>query len=247
MIDTGASGILIGDALAQKCGVKKLYPGFMTGIGSKPPVGIYTGLADHVMVGPVEFNNVLIDVEDRTPVGDESGLFGTYILGKFLVHLNLNDYRLSLDPLPAIPGDDGKDGPKDRYIAPEMASYAKVFVVQDHLLIPTRVGADPKPTLFVIDTGAGYNVIAQDYVSKLEKLTEESYVTIKGVQGKVQNVFSADDLTLQFAGFRQMNQRLITHNLGSISDMRFSGLLGFADLRWFTLHTSTRRWTPVEA
>jgi len=240
MIDTGADGILIGDGLAQKCGVKKLYQGFMTGIGSKPPVGIYTGLAEHLMVGPVEFKNVLLDVEDRTPVGDESGLIGTDVLGDFLINLNLNDYKLSLDPLPAIPGGDGKDGPKDRYIAPGMASYAKVFVVQDHLMIPTKVDSDPKPTLFIIDTGANNNVIAQEYVAKLEKLTEESNYIVKGVQGKVQKVFSVDDLTLQFAGFRQMNQRLITHPLGNLSEVRFSGLLGLPILRWFTLHIDYR-------
>ena len=240
MIDTGAAGILIGDSLAQKCGVKKLYEGFITGIGSKPPLGVYTGLSDHVQVGPVEYKNVLIDVEERTPVGDESGLIGTSLLGQFLINLNLNDYKLTLDPLPALPGDDGKPGPKDRYIAPEMASYVKVFVVQDHLLIPTKVGSDPKPTLFILDTGASNNFISQRYVAKLQKLTEESHVEVKGVQGKVQQVFSADDLTLQFAGFRQMNQRLITENLGSINDIQFSGLLGLPILRWFTLHIDYR-------
>ena len=240
MIDTGAQGILIGDGLAQKCGVKKLYAGFITSIGSKPPLGIYTGLADVLQVGPVQYKNVLIDVEDRTPVGDESGLIGTSLLGKFLINLNLNDYKLSLDPLPAIPGDDGKDGPKDRYIAPQMTSYAKVFVVQDHLMIPTKVGADPKPALFIIDTGASNNFIEQEYVAKLEKLTEESNVVVHGVQGKVQKVFSADDLTLQFAGFRQMNQRLITHSLGQMGDIRIAGLLGLPILRWFTLHIDYR-------
>ncbi len=240
MIDTGAQGILIGDGLAQKCGVKKLYPGFITGIGSKPPLGIYTGLADTLQVGTVQYQNVLIDVEDRTPVGDESGLIGTSLLSKFLINLNLNDYKLTLDPLPTIPGDDGKDGPKDRYVAPEMASYAKIFVVQDHLMIPTKVGKDPKPALFIIDTGASNNFIAQEYVAKLEKLTTESDIVVQGVQGKVQKVFSADDLTLQFAGFRQMNQRLITHSLGQMGDIRIAGLLGLPILRWFTLHIDYR-------
>jgi len=240
MIDSGAAGILMGDSLAQKCGVKKLYSGFITGIGNKPPLGVYTGLSDHVQVGPVELKNVLIDVEERTPVGDESGLIGINLLGQFLINLNLSDYKLTLDPLPPIPGDDGRPGPKDRYVAPEMASYAKVFVVQDHLLIPTKVGSDPKPTLFILDTGASNNFISQRYVAKLQKLTEERHVEVKGVQGKVQQVFSADDLTLQFAGFRQMNQRLITENLGSINDIQFSGLLGLPILRWFTLHIDYR-------
>jgi tetratricopeptide (TPR) repeat protein len=240
MIDTGASGILIGDSLAEKCGVKKLYQGFITGIGSKPPVGIYTGLADHLQLGPVEYKNVLVDVENRTPVGDESGLIGTDLLDQFLINLNLSDYKLTLDPLPPIPGDDGKPGPKDRYIAPQMASYAKVFVVQDHLLIPTKVGSDTSPVLFMIDTGAGNNVIADQYVGKLQKLSKEDYIEIKGVQGKVQKVFSADDLTLQFAGFRQMNQRLIAHPLGTINEIQFSGLLGLPILRWFTLHIDYR-------
>jgi hypothetical protein len=240
VIDTGTQGILIGDSLAQKCGVKKLYDGFMTGVGSKPPVGIYTGLADHVQIGLVEFKNVLIDVEERTPIGDEVGLIGTDLFGNFLINLNLSDYKLTLDPLPAIPGDDGKPGPKDRYIAPEMAAYAKVFVVNEHLLIPTKVGADTKPTLFLIDTGAQLNAISQHYAAKLEKLTEEGDIVVKGIQGKVQKVFSVDDLMLQFAGFRQMNQLLISQPLGSIGEIQMSGLLGLPILRWFTLHIDYR-------
>jgi predicted aspartyl protease len=240
VIDTGAQGILIGDSLAQKCGIKKLYDGFVIGIGSKPPLGIYTGLADHVQIGPIEYKNVLIDVEDRTPVGDEAGLISTNLLGQFLIHLNLSEYKLTLDPLPAIPGDDGKTGPKDRYVAPEMASYAKVFVVDDHLLISTRVGSDPKSALFLIDTGASNNLISQRYAEKLEKLTKEDWITVRGLQPNLSKVFSADDLTLQFAGFRQMNQRLITQPLPTMGDIQMSGLLGLPILRWFTLHIDYR-------
>ena len=241
MIDTGSPVILIGNSLAEKCGVKKLYTGFITGLGSKPPLGVYTGLAEHFQVGPVEFKNVLIDVEERTPVGDEAGIIGPSLLASFLLNLNLNDYKLSLDPLPAIPGDDGKPGPKDRYVSPEMASYAKVFEVQSHLMIPTKVGNDTKPVLFAIDTGSGNNLIAKEYVAKLEKLTEERHITMKGVQGEAAKVFSADDLTLQFAGFRQMNQRLIAQNLAGLGgDVELSGLLGLPILRWFTLHIDYR-------
>lgn len=241
MIDTGSPVILIGNSLAEKCGVRKLYTGFITGLGSKPPVGIYTGLADHLQIGPVEFKNVLIDVEERTPVGDEAGIIGPSLLANFLLNLNLNDYKLTLDPLPAIPGDDGKPGPKDRYIAPEMASYAKVFEVQSHLMIPTKVGNDTKPVLFAIDTGSSNNFIAKEYVAKLEKLTEERYYRVKGLRGEAAQVFSADDLTLQFVGFRQMNQRLIANNMANLGgEVQLSGLLGLPILRWFTLHIDYR-------
>ena len=241
MIDTGSPVILIAHSLAEKCGVKKLYPGFIAGLGSKPAVGVYAGLAEHFQVGPVEFKNVLIDVEERTPVGDEAGLIGPSLLASFLLNLNLNDYKLSLDPLPAIPGDDGKPGPKDRYIAPDMASYAKVFEVQSHLMIPTRVGNDTKPVLFALDTGSANNLIAKEYVAKLEKLNEERNYRIKGIQGEAAKVFSADDLTLQFAGFRQMNQRLIAQNMANLGgEVQLSGLLGLPILRWFTLHIDYR-------
>jgi tetratricopeptide (TPR) repeat protein len=242
MIDTGSPTILIGGALAEKCGVKKLNDGFVMGYGSKPPLAVYTGLADRMQVGPVEFKNVLVDVEERTPVGDESGLIGTNVLAKFLINLNLNDYKLSLDPLPPIPGDDGKDGPKDRYIAPEMAGYAKVFVIQDHLLIPTKVGADAKAALFMIDTGASFNSIGEDLAARAQKLSKANDVVVKGVQGSVQQVMSADNLTLQFAGFRQMNQRLIAGSQAQmkLEGVQFYGTLGLPILRWFTLHIDYR-------
>jgi Aspartyl protease len=189
----------------------------------------------------VEFKNVVIDVEDRKPIADEVGLIGPHLLQQFLINLDLTNYSMSLDPLPSIPGDDGKPGPRDRYIAPEMASYAKVFQAQNHLLIPTKVGSDPKAVLFVIDTGASNNFIAQEYATKLEKLNEERNVTVTGVQGRAQQVLSADDLALQFAGFRQMNQKLIAQSLANLSaEVQLSGMLGLPVLRWFTLHIDYR-------
>ncbi len=243
MIDTGASGITINRDLAEKCGVKKLYDGFLLGIGDKPPVAAYTGLADRVEIGGVQFKNHIIDVEDRRSVADEVGLIGTDVLSKFLISLNLTEYKLSVDPLPPIPGDDGKEGPKDRYISPEMAKYARIFRVGHELLIPTKVGSDPQSVLFLIDTGSQMNNIAREYAAKVEKLTQEQFVGMKGVQGKVQNVFSADDLTLQFAGFRQMNQSLLAMDFNHISQasgVQVSGILGMTVLRWFTLHIDYR-------
>ena len=243
MIDTGASGIIINRVLAEKCGIRKLYDGFLRGIGDAPPVAAYTGLADRVEIGGVQFKNHLIDVEERRSVADEVGLIGTDVLARFLINLNLSEYKLSVDPLPAIPGDDGKDGPKDRYIAPEMAKYAKIFRAGHDLLIPTKVGTDPQSVLFLIDTGSQMNNISREYAEKVEKLTKEQFVEAKGVQGKVQNVFSADDLVLQFAGFKQMNQRLFSMDFNHISQgsgVQVSGILGMTVLRWFTLHIDYR-------
>jgi Tfp pilus assembly protein PilF len=243
MIDTGASGITINRNLAEKCGVKKLYDGFLLGIGDKPAVAAYTALADRVEIGGVQFKNHLIDVEDRRSVADEVGLIGTDVLAKFLINLNLSEYKLSVDPLPVIPGDDGKDGPKDRYLAPEMARYTKIFRVGHELLIPTKVGSDPQPVLFLMDTGSQMNDIALEYIAKVEKLNKEQFIEMKGLQGKVQNVFSADDLILQFAGFKQMNQSLLSMDFNHISHasgVKISGILGMTVLRWFTLHIDYR-------
>ncbi len=47
--------------------------------------------------------------------------------------------------------------PKDRYIAPEMADWTKVFRFGHSILIPTSVN-DSKSMLFGLDTGAFTNI-----------------------------------------------------------------------------------------
>src|SRR5207245_2793021 len=65
LLDTGASGILLKRAAAEKSGVVRLSNATFRGIGdnTKAPGG-YRGIAERVRIGEVEFRDALINVSD---------------------------------------------------------------------------------------------------------------------------------------------------------------------------------------
>src|SRR5205814_4915469 len=89
-------------------------------------------------------------------------------------------------------------GPQDRYIAPEMQSYTKIFRFGHELLIPTRV-SDAPTKLFLIDTGGFSNMISADAAREVTKVHSDSRMQIRGLNGTVKNVYSADKAVIQFS------------------------------------------------
>ncbi len=124
-------------------------------------------------------------------------------------------------------------GPKDRYIAPEMQAYTKVFRFGHDLLIPTKVG-DGAPMLFLIDTGASSNLISPEAARAVTKVRSDSNTRVKGLSGSVKEVSRADQAVIQFSRYRQENQDILTIDLSKISKStgtEVSGVLGFSTLR----------------
>ena len=120
----------------------------------------------------------------------------------------------------------------DRYIDPSMQSYTPVFRFGHHLLIPTKLGESTQK-LFLLDTGSVVNHITPRAAQEVTKVSRESHVLIKGISGSVAQVFSADDLVLQFGNLRQRNQEMSAFDLSSLSrsvGTEVSGILGYATL-----------------
>ena len=133
-------------------------------------------------------------------------------------------------------------GPQDRYIAPEMADYSKVFRFGHELLIPTTVGK-ASPKLFLIDTGAMMNTISPEAAREVTKVHGDSDMHVRGISGSVKDVYTADKAMLQFSHFRQENQDLVAIDLSGISKgtgTEVSGILGFTTLRMFTIRIDYR-------
>jgi tetratricopeptide (TPR) repeat protein len=133
-------------------------------------------------------------------------------------------------------------GPQDRYVAPEMQSFTKIFRFGHELLIPTRV-SDAPPKLFLIDTGGFANMISPDAAREVTKVHSDSRMQIRGLSGTVKNVYSADKAVIQFSHFKQENQDLIAFDMSKISKhtgTEVSGILGFAMLRMLTMKIDYR-------
>ena len=123
--------------------------------------------------------------------------------------------------------------PKDRYIAPEMADWTKVFRFGHSMLVPTSVN-DSKPMLFGLDTGAFSNLLSVRAGRQVSKVSSEDRVRIHGLNGAVDKVYSSEKATLRFGHFQQSNLGIITLDLSTVSrhtGTEVSGFLGFAMLR----------------
>ena len=123
--------------------------------------------------------------------------------------------------------------PQDRYIAPEMQSYTHILRFGHYLLIPTSIGNVPSK-LFLMDTGATMNVISPAAAREVTKVHGDSDMIVKGISGKVNDVFSANRAVLVFGRLRQENQEMTAFDTKRLSDgigTEISGFLGFTTLR----------------
>jgi predicted aspartyl protease len=123
-----------------------------------------------------------------------------------------------------------------------MANWTSVFRFGSHLLIPTRVNDSPS-MLFLIDTGATMNMLSTRAARQVTKVSADPRVTVKGLNGSVSKVYSADKATLVFGHYAQKNQDIVTFDLSNISrrmGTEVSGTLGFAMLHMLQIKIDYR-------
>ncbi len=253
MLDTGAGGILIDRKIAEKAGIPEIAQRAVRGIGDQGPVAGYVGTAASVRIGDLAFADCNIRVAERNSVAGEEGLIGGDVFAHFLVDIDAPDgkFRLSeLLPRPdepsAEPTLDSGANPAvsfhDRYIAPEMRNYSRVFRFGHMLLIPTKLN-DSAYKLFLIDTGSLTNAVSPDAAREVTKVSGDSETEVKGLNGSVKNVFRGNDLTLTFGNLRQRNLDIIAFDTKSMSDsagVEVSGILGFTLLRMLDMKIDYR-------
>jgi len=123
--------------------------------------------------------------------------------------------------------------PRDRYVAPEMSNWTKVFRFGHMILVETSVN-DSNPMLFGLDTGAFSNILSVRAGRQVTKVGADETLRVRGVDGYVKKVYSADRAILQFGHLRQNNPNIVTLDLSTLSrdtGTEVSGFLGFAMLR----------------
>ncbi|HEY0702962.1 MAG TPA: aspartyl protease family protein [Candidatus Acidoferrales bacterium] len=241
LLDTGAGGILINQNLANKAGVKSMFEATIGGIGDqeeKKGKG-YIGHADKIQIGGLEFDDCIVEVQSQRSVAGVDGLIGANVFRNYLVDIYMEQTKLRLSELPRLPDEaeaqtslDSVSNVEvrwnDRYIAPEMKDYTRIYQIGHALLIPTSVNSTA-PRLFMIDTGATANQLALSAAKEVTHVGRTHDYTVTGVSGEVDKVYEAENATLQFANIRQEGQNLITIDMSRISDSfgtEISGLLG---------------------
>lgn len=151
LLDTGASGILVDRPVAEHSGITKIESTKVWGIGKKGLREAYSGVADSIKVGDLEFRNCPVEVRDSRSIVGDSGLIGADVFEQFLVDLDFPNEKLRLSQLPARPGettqnlvlksedsndsDDGEAGESDA-VKPSPAAAPKSSGPQDSYIAP---------------------------------------------------------------------------------------------------------------
>jgi predicted aspartyl protease len=243
LLDSGSGGILVSRKIAAKAGIESIAKSDVHGIGDKGAVSSFIGVAKSIRIGDLEFQGCHVEVMDRNSVAEEDGLIGSDVFSHYLVNINFPDAKLELKPLPPMPPPSAAEKaltdkyPKiarfrDAYVAPELKSFTPVYRFGHMLLIPTRIDELPLK-LFLIDTGAFTDTISPEAAREVTKVRSDSDYQVKGLNGLVNNVFTADKLTLTFSHFRQPARDVVAFDTSGISHSagtEISGTLGFAML-----------------
>jgi hypothetical protein len=133
-------------------------------------------------------------------------------------------------------------GPYDRYIAPEMKSYTPVYRVGHLLMLPAALNGQ-KLKLFALDTGSMATTISPEAAREVTKVRSSFGFNVKGINGKVENVYAADEVTFTFAHVSQKVQSVVSIDTSRISKdtgMEISGFLGANTLDQLTIHIDYR-------
>ena len=245
-LDTGATGVLLGRAAAEKLGLQRLGYQPIIGMGDAGTQGGFTAVADRVRIGDLEFQDCVVKVTDQaTPVTGQDGLIGADVFSSYLIDIDIPSAKLRLSPLPQRPNEAaqpaalqtmtqdsdesggeatpaGKNGstptdlPKDAYIAPSMTSWTKVYRFRSLLLVPTLVDRTG-PMLFLIDTGSFSNVLSTRAAKQVTQIESDPNMQIRGMSGSVSKVYRADKATLQFGRYEQQNQDIITFDVSPVT------------------------------
>lgn len=146
-------------------------------------------------------------------------------------------------PPPPTPAATVTTGPSDRYIAPEMKDYVKVFRVGHNLILPAALNST-KIRLFIMDTGAWATIVSPQAAREVTKVhTDSSGMEVRGIGGKVEKIYTADSITFRFANLSQKVDGAYAFDTANISKnlgLEVSGFLGATTLDLLTIYIDYR-------
>jgi len=265
-VDTGASGLFINRAVAERAGLKPMARVQIGGVGDQGAQGGYIAHVDSIRIGSLEFRDCIAEVTDRKDILGMDGLIGADVFSSYLVTLDYPMRKFILAPLPPRPTDaagavatlntEGGEqaaslapgssaqpaGPQDRYISPTMKDYTPVFRSGHFLIVPTLLNGKTQG-LFMVDTGAFSSSITPRVARSVTKVRGGPDDSVKGLSGNVAKVAFSEAVTFQFAGIQQQNNDLYsfdTTNLSRSAGVEISGFLGSTILRQLTISIDYR-------
>lgn len=133
-------------------------------------------------------------------------------------------------------------GPRDRYVAPEMKDWFRVYRIGHTLLLPASLNA-AKQKMFILDTGAFSTTISPEVAREVTKVHPNDNITVKGISGEVKKVYTADEITFRFANISQKVEDVVAFaspQLNKNMGMDVGGLIGITALGQLTVSIDYR-------
>ena len=268
-LDTGASGILLSRDASGGLGLTKEETHDTGGVGDEGRVSSSVAHVESIKIGNLEFKHCPVELLDKRGRLDIDGLIGANVFARYLVTLDYPGLQVRLDPMPKRPeekveavtvaapaapattaagaaaAEKPADAPPvvyDRYVAPEMQDWTKIYRSGHMLLVPVSIG-QTKDLLFLVDTGAGLMSISPAAAKLVTKVDSDDTMHVHGISGEVNKVYSTRDFTLMFAHLGEKVDSMtafdttsISHNVGA----EISGFLGRPILKRLTVHIDYR-------
>jgi hypothetical protein len=230
--------------------------------------------AASVKIGGIEFADCPVQVpaslnsSGRMQVSQDSdlfgGLIGTDIFDRYLITLDYVRHEVRLEPLPRSPSEtipaehlDAMGGDlgsiasaNDRYVAPAMQNWTKIYRKNQHLLMPVRIGS-PGIKLFRLDTYDLFSAISPQTATEVTSLKRDGagYLSPDSVpddfdsDSKGMKAFKTGSLTLDFANMRLPFHSMVALDTSYISKdvgVTISGFLGYPELSKLVMHLDYR-------
>ena len=137
-----------------------------------------------------------------------------------------------------------QSGPKlhDRYIAPDMKDWTKLYRIGHNILIPTSLNGSALKT-FILAGAFSTTTITPDVARTVTKVNGNGGIIVKGINGKVNKGYSADEITFRFANISQKVRDVVAFDTPQVSknlDMEVSGFIGITALGQTTMSIDYR-------
>jgi predicted aspartyl protease len=260
-VDTGASGLLVNRAIAERAGLTSKARIQIGGVGDQGPQGGFVAPVDSIRVGSLEFRDCMVSVTDRKDVmNGMDGLIGTDVFRNYIITLDYPMRKFLLSQLPPRPSDAentvasldtaGRDSlsagsaeQQDRYVSPTMRDYFPIFRSGHFLIVPVILN-NKIERLFILDTGAFSTAISPDaarLVTKVHGVDVSS--AVRGLSGGVDKLSFSEAVNFRFAGIQQQNNDLFSWDMSGMSratGLEISGFLGSTLLRQLTISIDYR-------
>jgi predicted aspartyl protease len=133
-------------------------------------------------------------------------------------------------------------GPYDRYVAPEMKDWTPVYRIGHDLLLPAFLNNGPLK-LFIVDTGAFSTTVSPEVAREVTKVHNQDYISVHGISGKVDKVYTADNITFKFANISQRVEDVVAFSTSTVSknlDTEVGGFIGITALGQMTISIDYR-------